>query len=429
MSIAIATVAPALVVAACGGSEAQTRLCFEPLGVAFGSTRFAVGTLLAMSLGILLRAQLLGERPRRPLFGAHFVAAALLTFGIVVNVAYGRTWIPGEQIRYLYLLFGMWAGVWLWWIYLSTAASAWEAASRLAVFAAAVKCSALVVNVIDGAGSIAPLFDVTASFWTVNEGRLSLGKEGSPIALSIEVLAPIIVVLLSALGHQNLPTWMRLAAILGSAQLFVLMTATGTRQGLVGLAAAAWVVVAVWRRRTPIVPRAVLVGLLILLFFVPTVERVLLPVQRVLLGRRELRPGGSLLVDRWRMEVVRRDLATMVVSNPVLGGGVGLSSVNNSAWRDPSHNLFASVGVELGMLPMAILAIAAAVAWKSLNDLAGRPLAGKNARFAVAACGGLFVLNFVGSLASGRLEGGVPWFGWSLALWLMGRQEVYGRVK
>jgi len=422
-AVSVSAAAPELLVAACGASIGQAEILFGPLGIGVTSLRYTVAVGVALFAGVVIRGMFLGESPRRPRLDIWAVAVAALSIAIIGQIAFRRTWIPGDLLLMQYLSFGLFSSVWIWWGYLSTVPDISRTVGRVVIVSAWIKGLGLALNVVASSASLRPLLDFRSDFWTVQGGRVTLG-DFNQITIAMEFAVPIVVTCLAFVYRSDVGLMARVLVSLVAVQFTALMIATGTRQALIGLLAAGYVVHRISRQKARIVGWGTVLALILATALLPLVEDALGPLGSHVMRRREGfgDEPASLVFSRGRVNVLLED--TMIaLSSPLLGKGVGFSSVNNRAKPNPSHNLFASVTVEVGILPAALLAACVFSAWRAAESLARRSPAGPREQFVVAACSGLFVSNLVWSLASGRLEAGLPWFCWGLALALMAARQ------
>jgi hypothetical protein len=418
-AVSVGAAVPELLVAACGASIGQAAILFGPLGIGVTSIRYTVGVGVALFAGVFIRGVFLGESPRRPRLDIWAVAVAALSIAIIGQIAFRRTWIPGDLLLMQYLSFGLFSSVWIWWGYLSTVPDISRTVGRVVLASAWIKGLGLALNVVTSSASLRPLLDFRSDFWTVQAGRLTLG-DFDPITIAMEFAVPVVVTCLAFVYRSDVGRMARVLVSLVAVRFTALVIATGTRQALIGLLAAAYVVHRISRRKTPIAGRGTVLALILLIALLPLAENALGPLAPLVMRSREGfgDASASLVFSRGRVNVLLED-TIIALGSPLLGKGVGFSSTNNSAKPNLSHNLFASVAVEVGILPAALLAACVFSAWRAAESLARRSPAGPRERFVVAACSGLFVSNLVWSMASGRLEGGLPWFCWGFALAMM----------
>jgi cell division protein FtsW (lipid II flippase) len=142
--------------------------------------------------------------------------------------------------------------------------------------------------------------------------------------------------------------------------------------------------------------------------------------------------GLPAALQSWRTDsrVTSLELEAKAIQRlPFTGSGLGITSVNAEAGFG-THNVLSSIAVELGLIPacvtVALLVVLLQCAWRVIRfgdvSTADRPV--------VLGVVGLFVIAFVGDMASGRMEGGFSFFAWGMPVYFLGRsflQQNRGR--
>jgi len=252
---------------------------------------------------------------------------------------------------------------------------------------------------------------------TQGETRLTLAGF-SEIGFAAEVLAPAAIAGFALLFSPTVRGAFKIALMGLITWLAVLIMATGTRQAALGGILALIVIVFLETRKQA--RRSAFAILLIVAVAFPVASN-LTPRFGAFGTPQFVRLISQ--VEDWssdsRVIALQLDVNAFL-QNPLLGNGVGISSVNSGSILG-SHNTFTSIAAEVGIIPLLVALGFLVAIFRSIWQSAQLRGLSADERVVLHGLVGLFIVDLATAMASGRMEGGYPFFGTGTALYFFAR--------